>query len=555
MFPCGSFDNFPLRIELSFVLITASGHLLSEQWLRAFFSSPGSPLATESSHQCLLSRKMGNRSAGMRTVGQNMSCRNRGDTTPNIRDLARGIRDKGNYSVKEVWCRIKRIGVPILRWPALSNDVNRPRLGGQELPTQPRPSDADPEHHPPEHLLQEFRGIGGKRFPLETARAPMAEQNGSPDAERTDPNIKRTKASDETVQPHLPNEGRWNKNATPLFHTTLTDWGLRPNLHTEIYDYYKQLGRTSEDGPSEGLESKSHDLREILQEDALAREDGDTVTTRWVKKGEIARGAFGKVYLWEKQGLDGAPPLRMVVKDSQTSNFWHDYHAEGELIRQLNGRGCQNIVTVLDWLYKPASASHKAFVRTCYEYAEHGDLGDIGLFYRTRQLLLPEAFLWHVFRSVANALCYCRHGTNESDQTMPDWDTIVHGDVKPSNMLLTPPSDSINSLYHVRVIEIGMVFEGVEAQIHELLEDGAEGVHVAVAAMHPVRRHRAELRRDVLEWFGGFDLGGPEAVGAVLEGTFPCAEFGDGLRHREGGAEVAKFDGGVEAVDAVRGWC
>ncbi|KAI4192108.1 MAG: hypothetical protein LQ346_004479 [Caloplaca aetnensis] len=287
----------------------------------------------------------------------------------------------------------------------------------------------------------------------------MAKPNGSPDAERRDPNTKRTKASHETVQPHLSNEGRWDKHPAPLFHTTLTDWGLRPNLHTDIYDYYNRLDQTSKEGPGEGLESKSNDLHEVLQEDALAREDGDTVATRWVKKGEIARGAFGKVYLWEKPGFEAEPPLRMVVKDSQTSNFWHDYHAEGELIRQLNGRGCQNVVTVLDWLYKPASASHKAFVRTCYEHAEHGDLGDIGLFYRTRQLLLPEAFLWHVFRSVANALCYCRHGSNETNQPRPDWDTIVHGDVKPSNMLLIPPDDSVDSLYPtVKLCDFGTSF-------------------------------------------------------------------------------------------------
>ncbi|KAL8904129.1 MAG: hypothetical protein Q9207_003480 [Kuettlingeria erythrocarpa] len=399
---------------------------------------------------------MGNRSAGMRTVDHNVSSRNRGEKNPGIRYLAKRILDEGKCPIKEECFRIKPIDIPSLFRPTLSNEVNR---SGEDLPTQPPASDADPKHHPPEHLLQIFREIGGIPLPLGIAKVLMAKQNGSSNAKRRDSNTKRMKASPETVQHHHSDEHGWNKNATPLFHTALTDWGLRPNLHTEIYDYYKQLGRTSEVIPAEGPESKSHDLREILQEDALTREDGDTVATRWVKKGEIARGAFGKVYLWEKPGLDGAPPLRMVVKDSQTSNFWHDYHAEGELIRQLNGRGCQNVVTVLDWLYKPASASHKAFVRTCYEYAEHGDLGDIGLFYRTRQLLLPEAFLWHVFRSVANALCYCRHGTNESDQTRPDWDTIVHGDVKPMNMLLTPPDDSVNSLYpSIKLCDFGTSF-------------------------------------------------------------------------------------------------
>ncbi|KAL8926998.1 MAG: hypothetical protein Q9208_002543 [Pyrenodesmia sp. 3 TL-2023] len=274
----------------------------------------------------------------------------------------------------------------------------------------------------------------------------------------------RAKASHENFGFHLSNEARWSKHQTLLFHTTLPDWGLRPDFNTEIYDYYNQLGRSNEDAPAVDSKSRTLDLRHVLQEDALTRQDDGTGVTRWVKKGEIARGAFGKVYLWERQGLSGEPPSRMVVKDSQTSNFWHDYHAEGELIRQLNERGCKNVVTVLEWLYKPASSSHKAFVRTCYEYAEHGDLGDIGLFYRTRQLLLPEAFLWHIFWSMANALCYCRHGTNQSDKTMPGWDTIVHGDVKPANMLLTPPDDSVDGLYPtIKLCDFGASFATPES--------------------------------------------------------------------------------------------
>ncbi|KAL8740695.1 MAG: hypothetical protein Q9184_008462, partial [Pyrenodesmia sp. 2 TL-2023] len=190
----------------------------------------------------------------------------------------------------------------------------------------------------------------------------MNDHKKFPDAERRDLDTMCAKASYENVGPDLSKEARWNIHQTPLFHTTLTDWGLRPDLNTEIYDYYNQLGHTKEDGPDVDSESKTPDLRDVLQEDALARQENDTRVTRWVKRGEIARGTFGKVYLWEKQGLDGEPPTRMVVKDSQTSNFWHDYHAEGELIRQLNESGCKNVVTVLEWLYKPASSSHKAFV-------------------------------------------------------------------------------------------------------------------------------------------------------------------------------------------------
>lgn len=236
-------------------------------------------------------------------------------------------------------------------------------------------------------------------------------------------------------------------------------------MNKEIYDYYKDLGRLNDDGLVES-ESKVSMLREVLEDDACARQEDSTRVTRWVKIGEVARGSFARVYLWEKHSLDGGPPLQMAVKDSETSKFWQDYHAEGVLIRQLNESGCKNVITVLDWLYKPATPSREAFVRTCYEYAEHGDLEGLCKFYKSEQLLVPEAFIWHVYWSTANALCYCRHGTNKSDNTIPGWDTIVHGDVKPGNLLLTIPNDGSQDLYPtVKLGDFGTAYKLPESNV------------------------------------------------------------------------------------------
>ncbi|KAL8742807.1 MAG: hypothetical protein Q9184_008192, partial [Pyrenodesmia sp. 2 TL-2023] len=46
-----------------------------------------------------------------------------------------------------------------------------------------------------------------------------------------------------------------------------------------------------------------------------------------------------------------------------------------------------------------------------------------------------------------------------SDKTVPGWDTIVHGDVKPANMLLTPPDDSVDGLYPtIKLCDFGTSF-------------------------------------------------------------------------------------------------
>lgn len=52
---------------------------------------------------------------------------------------------------------------------------------------------------------------------------------------------------------------------------------------------------------------------------------------------------------------------------------------------------------------------------------------------------LPEPFLWHVFECLANAGVLMERG--ELDRAgLEDWDTILHLDLKTSNVFLGPPS-------------------------------------------------------------------------------------------------------------------
>jgi len=68
------------------------------------------------------------------------------------------------------------------------------------------------------------------------------------------------------------------------------------------------------------------------------------------------------------------------------------------------------------------------------------------------RLVLPEAFLWHVFYSVTNALLYCAWGRGAKPMQVPEgerpgWDPIYHGDIKEGNILMTEVDEHQDSLY------------------------------------------------------------------------------------------------------------
>lgn len=169
----------------------------------------------------------------------------------------------------------------------------------------------------------------------------------------------------------------------------------------------------------------------------------------------IGHGGYGTVILWEKKRRN-LWPLRLAVKDSSPSAIFQDYCSEGHLTRRLNDLGCKNVINVVEWLYLENS-SWKNFkgeivtgpkYRICYEYAEHSDFYKLLRWYKARLLILPEGFIWHLLYSMANALGYCRKGSNPCyPDPLLSWDVIVHGDIKPENILLTEPDNETNSLY------------------------------------------------------------------------------------------------------------
>ncbi|KAI9827382.1 MAG: hypothetical protein M1826_006307 [Phylliscum demangeonii] len=106
-----------------------------------------------------------------------------------------------------------------------------------------------------------------------------------------------------------------------------------------------------------------------------------------------------------------APRRKCVaVKNMVFEAFFGDYIGEGHLMRRLDG--CANNCGVIDWAVLNET-------RACL-VCELGSLSTLLHDYTTSSWCFPEHFLWHVFASLAKAICFCKYGSNNGTGR-PGW--------------------------------------------------------------------------------------------------------------------------------------
>lgn len=124
---------------------------------------------------------------------------------------------------------------------------------------------------------------------------------------------------------------------------------------------------------------------------------------------------------------------RMCVQKLLPPEPYHSGYVERE-IRILKGIEHPNILK----LYGADLGQHKHDIPwTCTEFCEGGTLMQAMKLYISMDEHFPEAFLWHLFESLAEAVRYCHNGSRKGEEGyIESWDPVIHRDIILTNIFL-----------------------------------------------------------------------------------------------------------------------
>ena len=106
-----------------------------------------------------------------------------------------------------------------------------------------------------------------------------------------------------------------------------------------------------------------------------------------------------------------------------------------------------------------------------FDYCDGGDLHGLIDNYTRHGSVIPEAFLWHVFLQLAEALAFIHYGVNASERhAASEWDKVIHRDVKPSNIFLK--SRSGGKYPHVILGDFGLAAVATDADYRSICHNG-----------------------------------------------------------------------------------
>ena len=146
--------------------------------------------------------------------------------------------------------------------------------------------------------------------------------------------------------------------------------------------------------------------------------------------GHVGSGGYGNCLLLQKRS---SMSLRVCKIQKRSKSIAEPL--EVELLRDILDDH-PRIVRLHEAIMQPNT------LQLYFDYYPGGDLFGLMIRYFDVWENIPEPFIWHCFLQLSEALAYIHHGYDRRQlcASHPNWQQVIHGDLKPENIFLGPPT-------------------------------------------------------------------------------------------------------------------
>ncbi|PVH94452.1 kinase-like protein [Periconia macrospinosa] len=285
----------------------------------------------------------------------------------------------------------------------------------------------------------------------------------------------------------------------PYSHWPQRPWGDDPDM--PLAPVVRTLSGPSEELSEEEMEEYENAEREKWKQEWLKAglfepsEWGDDSDT-WVGTKYLGEGEYGSVGLWEKMDRNGNVIDQVVCKDVTMDELsWRDPILWRRRLPQEIAihRIIDHQRETQDPKVYRSIVAHRGYRLMMAQqrfrlYLEYIPKADLGVAMRDRfwmmngrkwntsnwssdepppppKGILPEPFIWHVFRELVRAIMVLTHGHEDKEKYPKDWRPIVHRDINLENVFLNDrkPEDEFDESWpRIVLADFGLSFYELE---------------------------------------------------------------------------------------------